>query len=52
MMQNLKLNCSQTDSSTRSTLKTRPSPLELLQVRMFDLLVTRARIVHLFKVKK
>lgn len=38
-----------TDSSTRSTLKRRPSPLELLHVRTFDLLVTRARMVHLLR---
>lgn len=38
-----------TDSSTRSTLKRRPSPLELFHVRTFDLLVTRARMVHLLR---
>ena len=36
-----------TVSSTKSTLSTRPSPLELLHVLMEGLEATRTRIVHL-----
>ncbi len=36
-----------TDSSSKSTLNSFPSPFELLQVRIEDLFVTLARMVQL-----